>query len=73
MTWNHRVITHHHADETYHSVHEVFYEKDGSLMGYAETGVGCGETIEELKTELARITLALESPTLFEADFKKEK
>ena len=70
MTWNHRVIVHPHENETQYSVHEVFYESDGSLMGYVKTGVGYGETLEELKKELARITRALESPALYEADFK---
>ena len=72
MTWNHRVIEHENADEKWWSIHEVYYNEDGSLLGYAESPAGVmwyeGEWPE---TQLRWLQKALDAPYLTEADFEK--
>jgi hypothetical protein len=58
MTWNYRIIKKQilDTDEDYYYLSEVFYQKDGSPMAYAEecqaTGASKEEVIEVLKIML---------------------
>ena len=46
--WNNRIIKHEKDGVTWHSVHEVFYNKDGSIYAYTEDAITIiGETEEE--------------------------
>lgn len=67
--WEYRVIKCDDEDlEPYRFV-EVYYEDDGTLMGYCEIRP-FGKTIEALREELEVISTALSQPVLSESDFK---
>ena len=50
MSWNYRIIksTEDELGEKYHFLAEVFYNKDGSLMGFSEETQATGESQEEI-------------------------
>lgn len=73
MHWNHRVLRHignegiKGTPEYYYQVHEVFYNDDHTINGWAEKGVcPMGETLEDLQEELDRCKRALNTPVLEE-------
>ena len=46
--WNNRVIKHEKDGATWYSVHEVFYNEDGSIYAYTDDAIAIiGETEEE--------------------------
>ena len=46
--WNNRIIKHEKDGATWHSVHEVFYNEDGSIYAHSEDPITIvGETEEE--------------------------
>lgn len=51
MTWNNRVFRNIHENgEIYYTVNEVYYNKDGSIMGYIEEGKApWGTDVDELR------------------------
>jgi len=71
MHWNYRLIdlAHENGNEPWVEIHEVFYEDDGSLMGYAPATLG-SETPQDLKQTLEWMLLALDKPVLKVSDFK---
>lgn len=71
MSWNYRVMRHFDAagNESY-AVHEVYYTAEGKPSMYSVNGVApWGETLEELRQEVQRFTVALEKPVLEPGDF----
>jgi hypothetical protein len=58
MRWNHRVVREilfpgPEVVETF-AIHEVYYEDDGTIMGYAEQkSAPFGESLEEVKADYA--------------------
>lgn len=65
MGWNYRVIK---AEDQY-SIHEVFYYEggDGAVKGYTqEPSFPRGETLDDLRDDLARYRRALDFPVLEE-------
>jgi len=42
MSWNYRIIRHETNDEVWYAVHEVYYDKDGTLNGWTEDPVRFG-------------------------------
>lgn len=73
MHWNYRLIdmSHDNAGEPWLALHEVFYEDDGSLMGYTPVSTG-SESVEGMKQTLEWMLLATEKPVLRVTDFKGE-
>jgi hypothetical protein len=71
MNWNYRLIdlSHENGGEPWVELHEVFYEDDGSLMGYAQATTG-GEDLDDVKQTLTWMLKALEHPVLRVEDFK---
>lgn len=72
MSWNYRVLRHSHksmhGDEHYYSIHEVYYEKDGSIHAWSANPVSVGgETFAEIHAELDRMRNALNRPVLTES------
>ena len=46
--WNNRIIKHEKDEHVWHSVHEVFYNEDGSIYAHSEDPITIvGETEEE--------------------------
>jgi hypothetical protein len=72
MIWNYRLIdlSHENGGEPWVELHEVFYEDDGTLMGYTSISPG-GEDIADLKQSLEWMLLALDKPVLSVKDFKE--
>jgi hypothetical protein len=63
MPWKYRVIQR--GDEA--AIHEVFYRAVGSIEGWTEEPVfPRGDTIAELREDLARYSRALSEPVLVE-------
>ena len=73
MRWNHRVIKvidkAMGVDEEWYAIHEVYYNEDGMLAGYAErpATVG-GESVEELRTVLEQMLRALDETIIDKTD-----
>ena len=54
--WNNRIIKHEKDGATWYSVHEVFYNKDGSIYAYTEDAITIiGETEEETVEQAEQI------------------
>jgi hypothetical protein len=64
--WNHRVVRRAWASgEVTHEVHEVYYRRDGSICGATSDPVApSGETLDELRADLARMASACDAPVL---------
>ena len=74
MTWKYRVIKTKiswkgEEFEDWYQIHEVFYNEDGSIFGYANTGVG-GESIEDIRETLEWMLECLDKPILIEEEIK---
>ena len=54
--WNNRIIKHEKDGATWYSVHEVFYNEDGSIYAHTEDGITIiGETEEETIEQVEQI------------------
>ena len=54
--WNNRIIKHEKNGTIWYGVHEVFYNKDGSIYGYTEDAITIiGETEEETVEQAEQI------------------
>lgn len=72
MFWNHRVIRF--KDETgevFHKFAEVFYEDDGSLMGYHDPFMW-SEDVDGMQELADRLLKATALPVLDQSDFAEE-
>ena len=68
MPWNHRVIKLNISDD-YYKISEVFYNQDGSIFGYINTGVS-GESIDDIRETLEWMLECLDKPILIEEEIK---
>lgn len=81
MHWNYRVMKlTDDAGEEYFDLMEVYYEDDGSLMGYCNSHPfnfyddgDATKAIEFYKETLENIKTALDKPALTPLDFEKPK
>lgn len=65
--WNYRVMrrTHERLDMETYAVYEVYYNADGEVTTWTETPVAPrGDTLEELKEDIAMQALAFDKPVL---------
>lgn len=72
MNWNHRVIRF--KDETgevFHKFAEVFYNDDGTLMGYHDPFMW-SEEVNGMQELADRLLKASAQPVLDESDFPEE-
>lgn len=54
--WNNRIIKHEKDGNTWYSVHEVFYNEDGSIYAYTDDAITIiGETEEEAVEQAEQI------------------
>ena len=54
--WNNRIIKHEKGGTTWYSVHEVFYNEDGSIYAYTDDAITIiGETEEETIEQVEQI------------------
>ena len=74
MHWNHRLIrfTEPGDTEVFHKFAEVYYNDDGTLMGYSEPFM-LSETVEGMQELAERLLKATTLPVLDESDFPKEE
>lgn len=79
--WNYRVIRHHYPEgidsKELYEIHEVYYEDDGTLRGYAApfnplhgNNVMVSDSEEGLKQVYAMVEEAFDKPVLDEKDFE---
>lgn len=73
MSWNHRIVSYTDAEGTTHfGIHEVYYNHSGFPEMYTESSVApYGESLDELRRDMKRMTEALELPVLTDADFRR--
>jgi len=72
MAWNYRVIELDDIDEgKYYEIKEVYYNRDGALMGYCDATVG-GSSIGELVDVLNRMKESAHKRVLKLSNFKGE-
>jgi hypothetical protein len=70
MYWNHRAVKYKTKNilgdpDVGYSIHEVFYNDDGTIQGMTQDAVSpFGDTLEELEEEIKRFLLALQEPVL---------
>ena len=70
--WNNRIIKHEKDDAVWYSVHEVFYNENGGVIGYTEDPTDLlGLTVEEVKSQLEMITKDIEKHEVIDASTVK--
>ena len=62
MGWNYRILrTSHPEGQVTYSIHEVYYSKDGTIVGWTQDpSEAYGETVEELRKTLEMMGQALD-------------
>lgn len=70
MSWNYRVIRFkgENGEDTYYEIKEVFYNKDGSLMGYSDATVS-GESFSDVIKVLDMMREDAHKSVINEEDF----
>ena len=69
--WNYRVMEFEDAGEKYYEIKEVYYNRDGSLMGYCDASVS-GNTFGDIIKVLDMIKTDVHKTVLKPSDFKSE-
>ena len=65
MTWNYRVLKHVTTAGSWYQVHEVYYNKDGSITSCSEDAPApFGETVEELQEVVELMKEAFDTPPI---------
>lgn len=75
MTWNHRVVRSVSAvDGTVaYTIREVFYEDDGKVSGWTADAIEPhGETLDELRQNIARMAECTDRPVLDEDELQAD-
>jgi len=73
MSWNYRVVRfkdEENEEDTYYELKEVFYNRDGSLMGYADATVS-GESFDDIIKVLAMMKEDAHKSVIDESEFFK--
>ena len=66
--WNNRIIKHEKNGATWHSVHEVFYNEDGSLYAHTEDPITIvGETKSETIGQVEQILRDIKDTLVIDA------
>jgi hypothetical protein len=70
--WNYRVVRFkgENDEDTYYEIKEVFYNRDGSLMGYADADVG-GESFDDIIKVLDMMKQDAHKSVIDESEFFK--
>lgn len=68
-TWNYRLLKKKGIE--YYGVIEDYYDKAGNIRSYSEFIPVCGDSLEEVRTDLERFKAALEKPIVLEEDLEK--
>lgn len=73
MSWNYRVMEFDDIDEgKYYEIKEVYYNRDGSLMGYCDASVG-GSSVSDIIEVLEMMKADAHKSVLKESDFFLKK
>lgn len=70
--WNYRVMARNEGEETNLYITEVYYNSDGSTIGWTEGKEVYGENIDELRQNLTWMLEALDKPVLDESALLSE-
>jgi hypothetical protein len=72
MSWNYRVVRFkdEENEDTYYELKEVFYNRDGSLMGYADATVS-GESFADIMRVVGMMKRDALRPVINEEEFFK--
>lgn len=72
MSWNYRVVRFKGEldEDTYYELKEVFYNRDGSLMGYADASVG-GQSYDDIVRVLDMMKKDATKVVIDESEFFK--
>ena len=69
--WNYRVMEFENDGEKYFEIKEVYYNRDGTLMGYCNASVG-GESFDDVINTLDMMKADAHKTVLKPSDFKGE-
>lgn len=70
MSWNHRIIRRiypntHMDDSILYEIHEVYYDKDGTIGSITKEPISIiEESVEDLKSTIERLTKCLTTPII---------
>lgn len=70
MSWNYRVMEFEDDGEKYYEIKEVYYNRDGSLMGYCDASVS-GESFGDVIKVLDMMKTNAHKEVLKPSDFDK--
>ncbi len=70
MSWNYRVVKHD-CEEDYYEIMEVYYDEEGNIDGYADTGCPHGESPEGIRRCLELMYRALDKPIIELKDIRE--
>lgn len=66
-SWNHRVVRHEAAGESWYQVHEIYYDPHGRPVSMTKTApIPMGTSVADLKAELTRMLEACRKPVFKE-------
>ena len=68
--WNYRVCKQKVNGEVLWRLQEVYYRKDGTILGYAEASVDNWESLKDLKGTLKLMQKAFDKPVLTNEDLE---
>lgn len=67
--WNHRLLASESNGELFFSIHEVYYDKNGSPEGYTKNPIYVGaENVDGVKWVLSKMMKCLQKPILWSGD-----
>ena len=70
--WNNRIVKHEKDGIIWCSVHEVFYNENGGIVGYTDKPITIvGETVEDVKSQLDMIIRDIEKHEVIDASTVK--
>jgi hypothetical protein len=65
MTWNYRVLKSKDGEDDWYQIHEVYYDKENGVNGWAENGATvCGNTLAEIRSSLELMLKSLDKEIL---------
>ena len=72
MMWNYRIMELEQDGEKYYEIKEVYYHRDGTLMGYCDASVS-GESFSDIINTLDMMKTDAHKSVLKPSDFKGEQ
>ena len=73
MTWNYRVLKSKDGEDDWYQIHEVYYDKEKVVNGWAENGATvCGNTLVEVRSSLELMLKSLDKEIINNHEDEKD-